>query len=156
MNFTKEQIAEMSNWDFNYYMRPQDLKERKSFIEANGLPCKVQLQLLPALPGKTYRLWALVITPLVGFVHLVHDNFLQRCYEEVGAYHISICFNIETDHEHVAAALERWGDEQDILIPVKFNSCCAYIEGGEILACPIITSMRHFATYEKRGLHISM
>jgi hypothetical protein len=24
------------------------------------------------------------------------------------------------------------------------------------LACPIITSMRHFATYEKRGLHISM
>ena len=87
--------------------RPDDFHERAARIVARGLPCHITC-------CRDSGFLRLELRPVDGWTHLVHDDEVQRYYNEGWTYHISLAY-VTVDEEAWARLCQRWHDTTQVL-----------------------------------------
>ena len=146
-------IQELDDKAFSALLRfpPHEEARRKEHIRRYGLPARLRVRYLDDL-------LALVVEPLPGFVHLVHEELVPDACRRFQPYHISLCERNRVKRRLLAKAHRRW-DGWEGVVPAAYISPQeggGYIEvGGALRWCPILRALHRRGMYKRRRLHIS-
>ena len=156
----EKRLPEAGEKEFERVLRFSKDEEarRKAYLKEHGLPARLRMEKMDGC------LWALVITPLPGWVHLVRGPCVREAVKRFGAYHVSICYDSDVKADaahHLEAALRRWGEWQGVLTAewVSPKAGKGYFElsaAGPFRTCPHLTALHRSGSYADRELHISM
>ena len=134
-----------------------EANRRKALIRLQGQPCRLDVAWMGTL-------LCLRVTPLEGWVHLVHENLVAEIERRWGFYHISLGhFNWETWTEEHAAALEmlaaRWDGWHGVLaighVPEDVSKGYLEVVEPAVVACRHVSFFHERGGYADRDLHIS-
>ena len=149
----KPRFSEMSDDQLEKVLRHpwEEGCARREYIYRHGLPVKLQLKLLDGF------LWALVVQPQPGYLHLVRDICVPEAIKRYGVYHVSLASVDSVDADLLAQAKRLWDGWSGRLVAARISETTGYIlVGGELGRCVVLNAIFRRGNYGyKEGLHIS-
>jgi len=146
--------AELDEWNRTRY-EDKEMEDKQERIIRNGLHCKVNIQLLHG------NLWAIVIHPSEGFIHLKKEAGREEMRRRKEVLHISICFKKDIQatwqHNSLYALISKYMFPKDHVFKVEWfgNGVTANLSSEDSIYRDIL-SLHRAGSYWGRKIHISM
>ena len=152
---TTLQLAELDEDAFTALLRfpAEEAERRKALILERGQHVRVEVQWLG-------NLLALVITPLEGFTHLIHEHLVEEATRRYGPYHVSLIkyrdFSAQPECAAAFEQLQAYWDGWEGWMPIaEIRSAGYLLLAGAFAACPYIELLHSRGQYSTWGKHIS-